>query len=114
MPGPEEISAHERRLASRQRQPCKTPSPDKYFVGDERLYPVRFRHLLPCPGQDAGFGQATSPDPVHKIHDGIVLLDSLAAEVLPHRICELAFRLAPEGLLSCQCRGVEANTARLR
>lgn len=84
------------------------------FVDGNRLYPVRFRHFLACPGQDARFCQPASPDAVHEIHDGIVLLDSLAAEVLPHRVCQLALGLAPEGLLSCQCRGVEADAARFR
>lgn len=50
---------------------------------------------------------------MHEIHDGIVFLDSLAAEVLAHRVCQLALCLAPEGLLSRECWGVQANAARL-
>lgn len=50
---------------------------------------------------------------MHEIHDGIILLHSLAAEMLPHRICQLTLCLSPEGLLSCQCWGLEADAARL-
>lgn len=50
---------------------------------------------------------------MHEIHDSIVLLHSLAAEVFPHRVCQLTLSLAPEGLLPCECWGVEANAAGL-
>jgi hypothetical protein len=38
---------------------------------------------------------------MHKIHDGVVLMNSLAAEVLPHCVRQLDLGLAPEGLFSC-------------
>lgn len=48
-----------------------------------------------------------------KIHDGVVLCDALAVEVLPNRTCQLMLCLTSRFLFSCYCRRKEPDAPRL-